>query len=67
MKGKRNNYRFLDELISQLDDEKECVEKLKRMGQAHAVLAKSCGFTGFELLQLVDKRISERYGNDWER
>uniref|UniRef100_A0A1I7XT39 GLOBIN domain-containing protein n=1 Tax=Heterorhabditis bacteriophora TaxID=37862 RepID=A0A1I7XT39_HETBA len=37
--------KFFDDLLSVLDDEAECVERMKRIGSAHAILARSCAFS----------------------
>ncbi|VDO83368.1 unnamed protein product [Heligmosomoides polygyrus] len=37
--------KFFDDILATLDDETECVDRMKRIGTSHAVLARSCGFT----------------------
>ncbi|PAV83966.1 hypothetical protein WR25_21707 isoform A [Diploscapter pachys] len=37
--------KFFDDLIPLLDDEKEAVDLIRRIGSTHAILAKSCSFT----------------------
>ncbi|CAI4222004.1 unnamed protein product [Auanema sp. JU1783] len=37
--------RFFDELLTILDDEAECIERIKRIGSSHAILAKTCSFS----------------------
>ncbi|WKX93276.1 hypothetical protein Q1695_010929 [Nippostrongylus brasiliensis] len=37
--------KFFDDILASLDDETECVERMKRIGSCHAVLVRSCGFS----------------------
>ncbi|XGW11446.1 hypothetical protein V3C99_012717 [Haemonchus contortus] len=37
--------KFFDDLLATLDDEAECIDRMKRIGMSHAVLSRSCGFT----------------------
>ncbi|KAE9419538.1 hypothetical protein Angca_006621, partial [Angiostrongylus cantonensis] len=37
--------KFFDDLLVTLDDDTECIDRMKRIGSSHAVLARTCGFT----------------------
>ncbi|PIO74358.1 hypothetical protein TELCIR_03628 [Teladorsagia circumcincta] len=37
--------KFFDDILASLEDEAECIDRMKRIGMSHAVLARSCGFT----------------------
>ncbi|VDM56578.1 unnamed protein product, partial [Angiostrongylus costaricensis] len=37
--------KFFDDLLVTLDDDAERIDRMKRIGSAHAVLARTCGFT----------------------
>ncbi|CAB3403833.1 unnamed protein product [Caenorhabditis bovis] len=37
--------KFIDDVLSSLDDENEFVRKIRAMGQIHAVLSRSCNFS----------------------
>ncbi|KAJ1347177.1 Globin-like protein 9 [Parelaphostrongylus tenuis] len=37
--------KFFDDLLVTLDNEAECIDRMKRIGSSHAVLARTCGFT----------------------
>ncbi|CAD6192207.1 unnamed protein product [Caenorhabditis auriculariae] len=38
--------KFFDDILSTLDDDDECLKKMRAIGSSHAVLARSCNFSG---------------------